>query len=1007
MAPNKRQRKITDSIAQSPPAPPTHSRILAPFRAIGHITSTSAPPTPFSILPLGKTFQLTTALSNTIQTYDVRRLNLVFASSPPTPGTICRVVAHRDVVYVAFEDPLVQVWMFKRGKKVAELAVAGEGREKVTEWRDLVIFGDWIVGILDWGMVVWKRETGEVYTEIEMDNRGEVTAAVHPSTYLNKIVIARMGGMLEIWNVKTGKKIYTILPPVAFTGEEPLEITSLVQTPAISVLAIGFSTGEIHLHNIQTDKPLFTLGGSTGDIIAATSRGQKRVTSISFCTDPAVGAAESRVPTDSGSNMLAVGHDDGDITLWNLKKRRISAIMRNAHDGPSGGGVIVEWLAGQNVLVTSGGDNSIKEWIFDSPHTTLPRVLRSRSGHSKPITSLTFLNPSTSHFLLSGSLDSSFRAHSMRNDAQSFVFSEKAGGKKSNKPPKSGEKDANWANREFSTSNPVTCIATVAGEDGAGNAGNAAQGLAGIITGHRGSEFGRLWSFENKSLRGRWAKTTDGGFVWSVAVSSCGTFCFVGSSNGGIAMYNIQSGIKRRQFPEPISAAAAKRLKTSAGPAKLSMAGIGKHTKAVTGIVIDSLNRVVISTSLDGKVKFWDFNTGIIIHEINWGNSGAITKVKLHRHSDLLAVSCDDLCIRVVDIETRRTVRELWGAQGRISDFCFSNDGRWIIGASTDSIIRVWDLPTGHMIDGIRTKSIVTAMAFSGTGEFLATAHVDSVGINLWTNRTLFRHVPTRHLDEKDIVDMTAPSASGEGGVGVIEAALNPEGGDEQDDSTGTYTTVDQLSNNMLTMSLIPRTRWQTLLNLDVIKQRNKPKEAPKAPEKTPFFLPPLGVKSDPFAPAAKEITNGTDSTQPTEAQSLEAERSRVLRMSRDSGESTFTRLLREAADNNDGDYTHFLTHLKTLSPSAADLEIRSLQANELAPFVQAMTQRLRSRRDYELVQTWINVFLKCHSEAVMSEEDVRDELRKWMVEQKREAGRLAELVGYCSGVAGFLRSGR
>ncbi|CAZ82416.1 unnamed protein product [Tuber melanosporum] len=472
----------------------------------------------------------------------------------------------------------------------------------------------------------------------------------------------------------------------------------------------------------------------------------------------------------------------------------------------------------------------------------------------------------------------------MRDDAQSFVFSEKAGGRRSRNPPQSGEKGT-WANREFSSSNPVTCIATVIGEGGAGNAENAARDLAGIITGHRDSKSGSLWSFENKSLGGRWAQTTDGGLVRSAGVSSCGTFCFIGSSNGRMAMYNIQSGIKRRQFPEPVSAATAKRLKN---------------------------------------------------------------------------------------------MRELWGAQGRISDFCFSKDGRWVLGASADRVIRVWDLPTGHLIDGIRTKSDATAMAFSGTGEFLATAHVDSVGINLWTNRTLFRHVPTRHLDEKDIVDMTAPFASGEGGVGVIEAALNPQG-DGEDDCTGTYTTVDQLSSNMLTMSLIPRARWQTLLNLDVIEQRNKPKEAPGTPEKAPFFLPPLGHT---------------------------AERSRILRMSRDSGESTFTKLLHEAADGNNRDYTVILAHLKALSPSTADLEIRSLQVNELVPFVRATTQRLRSRRDYQLVESWVNVFLKCHPEGVMSEEDVRDELRKWMVEQKREAGRLAQLVGYCSGVAGFL-SGR
>ena len=52
-----------------------------------------------------------------------------------------------------------------------------------------------------------------------------------------------------------------------------------------------------------------------------------------------------------------------------------------------------------------------------------------------------------------------------------------------------------------------------------------------------------------------------------------------------------------------------------------------------------------------------------------------------------------------------------------------------------------------------------------------------------------------------------------------------------------TSTTHDQLSEGLLTLSTMPRTRWQTLLNLDTIKERNKPVEPPKAPEKTPFFL--------------------------------------------------------------------------------------------------------------------------------------------------------------------------
>jgi U3 small nucleolar RNA-associated protein 21 len=48
--------------------------------------------------------------------------------------------------------------------------------------------------------------------------------------------------------------------------------------------------------------------------------------------------------------------------------------------------------------------------------------------------------------------------------------------------------------------------------------------------------------------------------------------------------------------------------------------------------------------------------------------SSAATTIILHRDSGLLAVICDDLVVRIVDIETRRVVRELKGFRGRILD---------------------------------------------------------------------------------------------------------------------------------------------------------------------------------------------------------------------------------------------------------------------------------------------------------------------------------------------------
>jgi len=42
--------------------------------------------------------------------------------------------------------------------------------------------------------------------------------------------------------------------------------------------------------------------------------------------------------------------------------------------------------------------------------------------------------------------------------------------------------------------------------------------------------------------------------------------------------------------------------------------------------------------------------------------------ILLHRDSGLLAVVCDDMVVRVVDIETHRVVRELGGFRGRVLD---------------------------------------------------------------------------------------------------------------------------------------------------------------------------------------------------------------------------------------------------------------------------------------------------------------------------------------------------
>jgi U3 small nucleolar RNA-associated protein 21 len=52
------------------------------------------------------------------------------------------------------------------------------------------------------------------------------------------------------------------------------------------------------------------------------------------------------------------------------------------------------------------------------------------------------------------------------------------------------------------------------------------------------------------------------------------------------------------------------------------------------------------------------------------------------------------------------------------------------------------------LIDYFEVDAAVTSLSLSPTGDFLATAHVDDIGVYLWSNMTLFTFVSLRPLHE-------------------------------------------------------------------------------------------------------------------------------------------------------------------------------------------------------------------------------------------------------------------
>ncbi|KAJ1477035.1 WD40-repeat-containing domain protein, partial [Baffinella frigidus] len=277
-----------------------------------------------------------------------------------------------------------------------------------------------------------------------------------------------------------------------------------------------------------------------------------------------------------------------------------------------------------------------------------------------------------------------------------------------------------------------------------------------------------------------------------VCVTACGNYGVVGYACGRIDRYNMQSGAHRGTYWVP------------------SPAG---HEGGVFGVAVTALNEELVSGAFDGTIKIWDFDTQALLHTMTLGSP--VAHLTLNRDNLLLAVACDDLRVRVLDISSRRIVRDFAGHSNRITDTCVSPDGRWLLTSSADCTLRVHDIPTARLIDWVRFDKAVTGVSVSPTGDFIATSHADSVGIFLWANRTHFANIFLGFTPPAAPAALALPSSAGPGDdAGVGEVEVGPD-----DDRYPVL--VDQLAPSLVTFSTVPKARWQTLANLDVIKLRN------------------------------------------------------------------------------------------------------------------------------------------------------------------------------------------
>ena len=936
------------------------SKIFSPFRVIGNVSNG----TPFAVGTLGTTFYIVTSVGKSFQIYDANNLHLLFLSEGETESLITCFATHHHYVFAGFGS---KVGVYKRGKLEflieLEEAHSGETVEKIT------LFGDFVVISTreSSNIYVYKKEktdfeptsnktsiSYQLYTTLrnitDSVSKNAIIDIIHLPTYLNKIVVVTQRNVV-LYNVRTGKNLYS-------SEEFATEITSVVVAPALDIIALGSANGEVILYNVKKGRKLRTI--KPHSVV--------RITSLSFRTD--------NLP------HLAIGYANGDLVFYDLNRRSRVHVLTSVHKEINGGIAKAEFLNGQPIIITTGGDNQLKEFVFDPPLTENnnrdkenddemgdvvqpPRLLRSRGGHSKPPTKIQFAD-NEAHFILSASSDSSLWGFSLRKDAQAQEFSQRAANK--------GKKSKVYS--KLPTVIDMSIELARAGE------------WDNLVTAHENSSVARTWNSKTKRLGSHLLKTGDDGFVTAVHLSTCGNFAFIGSSKGSITVYNMQSGTLRKKF--------------------------NLHKQSITGICVDSMNRKMVSVGLDGIVGFYDFAKSKFLGKLQL--ESPITSLKYHRGSDLFALALDDLSIVVIDSESQKIVRQMFGHNNRITALEFSPDGRWIISASLDATIRTWDLPTGTCIDGVRVDSVVTNLCFSSNGEYLATAHVKGNGISIWTNRAQFKAVSTRQIDESEFQKIMLPNSTITGGVSMLEGALGENESEEAADDQyfGTYQSLAQIDEDLVTLSLGPRSKMNTLLHLETIKKRSKPTEAPKKPEKLPFFLQLTGSAVGDEASSREGALNQSAETAANiaETKKKETEATENLNKFKPTGrlgfESKFTNLLRESARKQD--YTEFLELLISMSPAAIDLEIRSLNSfepfEEINWFIEALTAGFESNTNFDLLEAFMNMLLKVHGDVIHSHsEAISPSLNEWNKVHKKKEENLDDLVKFCSSVVNFVNT--
>ncbi|WP_242041242.1 NB-ARC domain-containing protein [Leptolyngbya sp. FACHB-261] len=247
------------------------------------------------------------------------------------------------------------------------------------------------------------------------------------------------------------------------------------------------------------------------------------------------------------------------------------------------------------------------------------------------------------------------------------------------------------------------------------------------------------------------------GWVWSVAFSPDGRTLASSSSDSSARLWDVQSGRCLQVLTEHTGGVRSvgfspdgQQLATGSEDKTVRVWNLqGQclrvlegHTQSVYSVHFAPNQQTLASSSNDATIRIWDVSNGNCL-SVSQGHTSGVQCVRYSPDGQLLASGCRDGSIRLWsgalshDRQPKTSfinssAKLLQGHTDWVWNIAFSPDGHWLVSASLDGTLRVWDIQEGQPIYVLEGHTHdVFGLAISADGQLLVSTGEDQT-VRLW-----------------------------------------------------------------------------------------------------------------------------------------------------------------------------------------------------------------------------------------------------------------------------------